>query len=185
MTLWFLGFLFHVQHLIILIEDYDTCALQFFYGWLLMAHDARGLLLVGVINKLLETEVEDVVGGDDEEIRSPFLSSPLGEKPPPVLPLGGGNHSPSFGGVGEALYCQYQVADCAEAIFVGVSTVVDDADGFGVCLFGCPLLEDMGKLMVCYYDMFGNLWNAVDVIEHSTEYCCLANLEEWLWKILC
>ena len=79
MTLWFLGLLFHVQHLIIIIEHHYSCALQLFYRWLLVAHDARGLLLVGVIDKLLETEVEDVVGGDDEEIWSPLLSSPLGE----------------------------------------------------------------------------------------------------------
>ena len=163
MTLWFLGLLFHVQHLVILIEHHYSSALQLLYRWLLMAHDARGLLFVGVVDKLLETEVEDVVGGDDEEIWSPLLSSPLGE----------------------GIYCQYQVADCAEAGFVGVGAVVDDADGFGVCLFCCPLFEDMGKLMVCHYDMFGNLWYAVDVIEHSTEYCCHANLKEWLWKILC
>ena len=79
MTLWLLGFLFHVQHLIILIEHYYSCALQLLYGWLLMAHDARGLLLVGVIDKLLETEVEDVVSGDDDEITLLLLSSPLGE----------------------------------------------------------------------------------------------------------
>ena len=79
MTLWFLWLLFHVQHLVILIEHYYSCALQLFYRWLLVAHDARGLLLVGVIDKLLETEVEDVVGGDNEEIWSPLLSSPLGE----------------------------------------------------------------------------------------------------------
>ena len=113
MTLWFLGLLFHVQHLIVLIEHYDTGALQLFYRCLLMAHDARGLLLVGVIDKLLETEVEDVVSGDDEEITLLLLSSPLGE----------------------GIYCQYQVADGAEAGFVGIGAVVDDADGFGVCLF--------------------------------------------------
>ncbi len=67
-ALWLLWLLFHVHHLVVLVEHHHACALQLLYRWLLMAHDAGGLLLVGEVDELQETEVEDVVGGDNEKV---------------------------------------------------------------------------------------------------------------------
>ena len=67
-ALWLLWLLFHVHHLVVLVEHHHACALQLLYRWLLMAHDAGGLLLVGEVYELLEAEVEDVVGGDNEKV---------------------------------------------------------------------------------------------------------------------
>ena len=65
MTLGFLRFLFHVEHLVLLVHHDDPRALQLLNAWLLMTHDAAGLLLQGKIDKLLEGEEKKVVSSDD------------------------------------------------------------------------------------------------------------------------
>lgn len=66
-----LGFLFHIEDSVVFVENYDSGALEFLDGRLLMTHDARGVLFFCECNKVFEGEEEEVVGGDDEEIRRP------------------------------------------------------------------------------------------------------------------
>ena len=68
MALGFLRFLFHVEHLVLFVHHDDTRALQLLDAWLLVTHDATGLLLQGKIDKLLEREEEKIVSSDDEEV---------------------------------------------------------------------------------------------------------------------
>ena len=50
-------------------------------------------------------------------------------------------------------------------------------------LFGGPFLENGGELMVGYDDVFGDIGNSVDIIEHATQYSALSNLEQRLGEI--
>ena len=45
MALGILRFLFHVEHLVLFVHHDDTRALQLLNAWLLVTHDAAGLLL--------------------------------------------------------------------------------------------------------------------------------------------
>ena len=69
-ALGLLGFLFHIEDAVMLVHDDDTGALEFLDARLLVAHDAAGSLLFGKIDELLETEEEEVVGGEDEKVGS-------------------------------------------------------------------------------------------------------------------
>lgn len=51
-------------------------------------------------------------------------------------------------------------------------------------LFGGPFLEDGCELMVGHDDMFGDIGNAVDVIEHAAQDGALTNLEQRFGEIL-
>ena len=45
-------------------------------------------------------------------------------------------------------------------------------------LFGGPFLENGGELMVGYDDVFGDIGNSVDIIEHAAQDGALSNLEQ-------
>ena len=51
-------------------------------------------------------------------------------------------------------------------------------------LFGGPFLENGGELMVGHDDMFGDIGNAVDVIEHTAQDGALTNLEQRFGEVL-
>ena len=70
-----------------------------------------------------------------------------------------------------------EVTDGAEAGFIGLCAIVNDGDGFGVCLFACPFFKDGGKLMIGDDDVFVNIWNTINVVEHTTENGTLSNFQ--------
>ena len=45
-------------------------------------------------------------------------------------------------------------------------------------LFGGPFLENGGELMVGNDDVFGDIGNPVDIIEHAAQYGAFTNLEQ-------
>lgn len=61
MALRLLWFLLHIEHLINLIEHHNSCALEFLYRRLIVAHDARTVLFLGELHELREREEEEVV----------------------------------------------------------------------------------------------------------------------------
>jgi len=67
-ALGLLGFLLHIEDTVILVHHNDTGALEFLYRRLLVTHDATGSLLLSKIDKFLEREEEEVVGGKDKEV---------------------------------------------------------------------------------------------------------------------
>ena len=156
-ALGFLGFLLHAQHAHVVVELHDTRALQLLYRGLFVAHDARGLLLAGKIDELLEGEEEQVVGSYHEQI---IVQAQL-------------------------LHGVEQVADGTQTRFVGLSTIIDDGNGFGVVLFLLPVFEDGGELMIGDDDMLIDLRDAVYVVEHPSEDGALSYFQQWFREVLC
>ena len=42
--IWLLRFFLHIEYAHVVINDNDSSALEFLYRWLLMTHDAAGIL---------------------------------------------------------------------------------------------------------------------------------------------
>lgn len=139
------GLLLHIEDLVVGIEDDDAGALEFGDIGLLMTHDATGLLGLGEIDKLLETEEEDVVGSNNQQGRIALIATV------------------------EIIDGEQQVADSTETGFVGFGTVVEDGDGLGVAGILLPGLEVMGELMVGDDDVLVDVGNTVDIDEHTIE----------------
>ena len=139
------GLLLHIEDLVVGIEDDDAGALEFGDIGLLMTHDATGLLGLGEIDKLLETEEEDVVGSNNQQGRIALIATV------------------------EIIDGEQQVADSTETGFVGFGTVVEDGDGLGVASILLPGLEVMGELMVGDDDVLVDVGNTVDIDEHTIE----------------
>ena len=139
------GLLLHIEDLVVGIEDDDAGALEFGDIGLLMTHDATGLLGLGEIDKLLETEEEDVVGSNNQQGRIALIAT--------VKIIDG----------------QQQVAYSTETGFVGFGTVVEDGDGLGVASILLPSLEVMCELMVGDDDVLVDVGNTVDIDEHTIE----------------
>ena len=139
------GLLLHIENLVVLIEDYNAGALEFGDIGLLMTHDATGLLGLGEIDKLLETEEEDVVGSNNQQGRIALIATV------------------------EIIDGEQQVADSTETGFVGFGTIVEDGDGLGVASILLPGLEVMGELMVGDDDVLVDVGNTVDIDEHTIE----------------
>ena len=139
------GLLLHIEDLVVGIEDDDAGALEFGDIGLLMTHDATGLLGLGEIDKLLETEEEDVVGSNNQQGRIALIATV------------------------EIIDGEQQVADSTETSFVGFGTVVEDGDGLSVASILLPGLEVMGELMVGDDDVLVDVGNTVDIDEHTIE----------------
>ena len=139
------GLLLHIEDLVVGIEDDNTGALEFGDIGLLMTHDATGLLGLGEIDKLLETEEEDVVGSNNQQGRIALIATV------------------------EIIDGEQQVADSTETSFVGLGTVVEDGDGLSVASILLPGLEVMGELMVGDDDVLVDVGNTVDIDEHTIE----------------
>ena len=110
-----------------------------------MTHDATGLLGLGEIDKLLETEEEDVVGSNNQQGRIALIATV------------------------EIIDGEQQVADSTETSFVGFGTVVEDGDGLSVASILHPGLEVMCELMVGDDDVLVDIRNTVDIDEHTVE----------------
>ena len=139
------GLLLHIEDLVVLIEDYNAGALEFGDIGLLMTHDATGLLGLGEIDKLLETEEENIVGSNNQQGRIALITTV------------------------EIIDGEQQVADSPETGFVGFGTVVEDGDRLGVASILLPGLEVVGELMVGDDDVLVDVGNTVDIDEHTIE----------------
>lgn len=142
------GFLLHTEHLPIAVHLNHARALQFLHRGLVVAHNAARALRLRKVHKLLEAEKQQVIGCHNEHI---------------VVN-------------GEFLHCKQQVANRTQAGVVGLGAVIDNSHGLGVVEARCPLLEDGGKFVVGDDYMFVNLWNGVDIIEHTAQNCALTYL---------
>ena len=67
MALGMFRLFFHIEHFPIGIYLDDACTLKLGYVGLMVAHDAGGAFHLGKINEALEGEIEEVVGGGDQE----------------------------------------------------------------------------------------------------------------------
>jgi hypothetical protein len=63
-----LRFLLHAEDTIVLVELYDTCALELLDGGLLMTHDAGGAFGFGEIDELLKAKEQQVVGSYHKKV---------------------------------------------------------------------------------------------------------------------
>ena len=132
-------FLLHLQDTVVLIEHHYAGTLQFLDRRLLMIHDATGLLGFGEVHELAEGEEEKVICRYHEQV---------------IVQL-------------QFIHCEEQVSYCAKTCLVGRSAIIDNRDRLGVVLLCRPFLKDMRKTMVGDDDMFVNLRNGIDVIEHT------------------
>lgn len=155
-TLGHLGFLLHADHAVVGVELHHAGALQFLDRRLFVTHDAAGALRLGVVDELTEGEEEQVVGRHHEQV---------------VVDV-------------ELVHGEEQVADGPQSGVVGLCAVVDDRDGFGIVCRRLPLVEDGGEAVVRDDDMFGDVVDGVDIVEHPAEDRVVADLQQWFWEIL-
>lgn len=153
MALGLCGLLFH-GHDAVTVVDFEHAALvEAFVTGFLEAHHARGPLLVCITHKVLQTEVEHIVAGDDEHVASEA----------------------------EAVHGKPDVAHGAEAGLVGRRAVIDHGDFLAFA--GGPLLEVAGKLVVADYDVFVDKAGAVDVVDEPVQDGLVLHLEEGLGEV--
>ena len=157
MALGVFGLLFHIEHLVVLIQYYNTCALQFIDGWLVVADDARRAFCLGILHKVTEREEQQVVGCYDKEV---------------IVYL-------------QFVHGKEEVANSTESGVVGLCAIIDDGDGFGIGLLVFPLVEDVGKLVVGDDDVLIDVGNGINVIKHTSQDSVVAYLKQRLGKILC
>ena len=152
-----LRLLFHVQHLVLLIHHNHPRTLQLLDGRLLVAHDAAGTLLQGKIHKFLEREEQQVIGSHHQHI---------------IIDM-------------QLLDGIKQIANSPQARIVGFCTIIHDGHRLGIYLLARPFLKDRCKLMVRDDDVLINLWDAVDVVHHASQYGILSDLQQRFREILC
>ena len=157
MALGVFGLLFHIKHLVVLVQYDNTCALQFIDGWLVVADDARRAFCLGKIHKVTEREEQQVVGCYDKEV---------------IVYL-------------QFVHGKEEIADSTESGVVGLRAIIDDGDGFCIGLLVFPLVEDVGKLVVGDDDVLIDVGNGIDVIKHTSQDSVVAYLQQRLGKVLC
>ena len=151
------GLLFHIEHLVVLVQHDNTCALQFLYGWLVVADDARCAFCLGILHKVTEREEQQVVGCYNKEV---------------IVYL-------------QFVHGKEEVANSTESGVVGLCAIIDDSDGFGIGLLVFPLVEDVGKLVVGDDDVLVDVGNGIDVIKHTSQDSIVAYLKQRFGKVLC
>ena len=144
----------HVEYAVVLIDGDDTALLQTLFVIFPETHDARGMLLVGIADELLQAEVEQIVTGNDEHV---IIEAEL---------------------VDGELY----VANGSEAGLVGRGAVIHNSHPLR--LRSSPVLEVMGELVVGDDDIFIHQTSAVDVVDEPVEDGLVAHFEERLREIL-
>ena len=149
-----LGFFLHLEDFHLVVNRDDAGALEFVYFRFVVAHDHGSALAVEFFDEALEAEVKKVVGGEDEEV---------------VVDAVG------FDGEDE-------VADGAEASFVGEGGVGEDADGEG-CTFCSPFLEHRGEFAVGDDDVAVDAGNGVDVVQEPAQNGALPYLKQRLGEV--
>ena len=77
-----------------------------------------------------------------------------------------------------------EIADGTQAGVVALGAIVDDGQGFGIVLLAGPLFEDGGKLMVSHNDVFIDVGDGIDVVQHAAEDGVVTNLQQGFGKIL-
>ncbi len=138
----------------------DAGALEFIDLRFVMAHNHRGAFFLERFHEAAETEVEDIVGCDDQQV---FVEA-------------------------EGVDGQDQVADSAETGFVGEGVVGQHFHRKrcpvtpGMTL--SPLLKDAGELAVGDDDVFGDFGDGVDVIEQAAEDGVVPDFQEGFRVVL-
>ena len=155
--LGFSGLLLHVEHFIVFIEHHYTRSLQFGFVGLVMTHDARCAFGFGKIHEALKREEKQVVSRHHEHI---VLDASL-------------------------LNGELQVAHGPESGLVGGGAIIDHGDGFGIMLLARPVFEDLSETVVGHDDMFIDLRDGINVIQHTSKDGRLTDLEQWLGEVLC
>ena len=112
-------------------------------------------MLFRVTDEVGQTEVQDIVTRDDEQI---------------VLKV-------------SLVHGELNIADGTEAGFVCAGAVVHHSDGKGMTI--CPGLEVMRELMVADHNEFIHFTALVNVFQQPVEDRLVLNLQERLREILC
>lgn len=147
------GLLFHGHDAVIVVDFEHTALVKALLAGLVETHHAAGTLGVGIAHKVLQTEVEHIVAGDDEHVARET----------------------------EAVHGKADVAHGAEAGLVGRRAVIDHGDLLAFAC--CPLLEVVGKLVVADYDVFVDKAGAVDVVDEPVQDGLVLHLEEGLGEV--
>ena len=125
----------------------------------MVTHDDTRLLLLEEVDEAAEREVEQIVGGKHHHI---VVDALLVES-------------------------QEQVAHCPESRFVGRCPVVDDDNRLGAGLLHSlrgPITKYLGKLMIGHQNVFIDVVDAVEVVEHTVEDGTLPDRQQRLRKVL-
>ena len=77
-----------------------------------------------------------------------------------------------------------EITDGTQAGVVGLGAIVDDGQGLGIVLLAGPLFEDGGKLMISDDDVFIDIGDGIDVVQHAAEDGVVTNLQQGFGKIL-
>ena len=140
------GFFDHRQDQAVLIDRGDSRLAELLDRGLVVAHDAGRALRAGVVDKAHEAEIQQVVAGDDQEV---------------VVQA-------------QAVDGELDVADGAEAGFVGGGAVVEDGDTFTFC----PFLKDPRELMIGNHHVFIHHAGLVDVVDQPVQDGLVPHLQE-------
>ena len=77
-----------------------------------------------------------------------------------------------------------EITDGTQAGVVSLGTIVDDGQGLGIVLLAGPLFEDGGELMICDDDVFIDVGDGIDVVQHTAEDGVVTNLQQGFGEIL-
>lgn len=148
------GLLFHREDEVVVVHLGNTALAEALLGLLVVAHDAGGGFPAGVAHEVDQTERQQVVAGNDQEV---------------VVEL-------------TLVDGKLDVAHRTETGLVGRGAVVEHGDGLRT--LGGPLLEDGCKLMVGDDDVLVNELALVDIVDEPIEDGLPAYLQQGLGEVL-
>lgn len=147
------GLLFHGHDAVGGVDFEHAALVKALLAGLVETHHAAGTLGVGIAHKVLQTEVEHIVAGDDEHVTCEA----------------------------ETVHGKPDVAHGAEAGLVGRRAVIDHGDLLAFACR--PLLEVVGKLVVADHDVFVDKAGSVDVVDEPVQDGLVLHLEEGLGEV--
>ena len=77
-----------------------------------------------------------------------------------------------------------EITDGPQAGVVGLGAIVDDGQGLGIVLLAGPLFKDGGELMISDDDVFIDIGDGIDVVQHTAEDCVVTNLQQGFGEVL-
>ena len=120
-----------------------------------MAHYAAGVTGICEIHKVAHSEKEQIVGRNDQDV---------------VID-------------GKLFHSEKQVADCPEPRLIGLGAVIYYGYGTTVAAALRPLAEYGGETVVCNDNMPINGFNAVNVVQKTSQDSIVSDFQQGLRKI--
>ena len=136
----------HIQYQVVFVNSHDAAFFELFVVRLIIAHYAGGLLGFRVVDEAVQTEIEQIVAGNYEQITVEL----------------------------QLFDCELYVLDRAETGFVSARSVVDDSDFIRLGLD--PVIKVVRLFMVRYDYIFVYFTRQLYVVEQPVEYGLVAHL---------